>query len=101
VYGKIIHLKFHQKVFGKPRFNGGGETHPNSKKNKDNREGHSGYLSNKKDKIKSGWQNEIDKREQLELAPLDSFVIPVFLKINPDILGNDFDLKEFGIEVIS
>jgi hypothetical protein len=28
-------------------------------------------------------------------------VIPVFLKINPDILGNDFDLKEFGIEVIS
>lgn len=98
---KFPHLKFHQKVFGKPRFNGGGETHPNSKKNKDNRQGHFGYLSGKTDKIKSDWQSEIDKREQLELAPLESAVIPIFLKINPDIIGNDFDLKQFGIEVIS
>ncbi len=98
---KFPHLKFHQKVFGKPRFNGGGETHPNSKKNKDHRQGHFGYLSHKTDKIKSDWQGEIDKREQLELAPLDSTVIPIFLKINPDIIGNDFDLKQFGIEVIS
>lgn len=98
---RFPHLKFHQKVFGKPRFNGGGETHPNSQKNKDNRQGHFGYLSGKTDKIKSDWQNEIDKREQLELAPLDSAVIPIFLKINPDIIGNDFDLKQFGIEVIS
>ena len=62
---KFPHLKFHQKVFGKPRFNGGGETHPNSQNNKDNRQGHFGYLSGKTDKIKSDWENQIDKREQL------------------------------------
>src|SRR6478609_7797578 len=98
---KFPHLKFHQKIFGKPRFHGGGGTHPNSKKNKDNREGHFGYLSGKTDKLRTDWLNEIDKREQFKLAPLDSAVIPIFLKINPKLIGNDFDLKEFGIEVIS
>lgn len=98
---RFPHLKFLQKVTGKPRFSGGGKTHPNSKKNKNNRQGHFDYLFDKTYKIKSDWQSEIDKREQLELAPLDSAVIPIFLKINPSKIGNEFDLKQFGIEVIS
>ncbi|MFC6098357.1 S8 family peptidase [Flavobacterium qiangtangense] len=98
---KFPHLKFHQKVFGKPRFHGGGGTHPNSKKNKDDRKGHFGYLSGRTSQIKSDWANRINEREEHDLAPLDADVIPIFLKINPDLIGNDFDLKQFGIEVIS
>lgn len=98
---KFPHLKFLQKVTGKPRLHGGGKQNPQSAKNKDNRQGHFGYLSGKTSQIKSDWQNEINQREQLDLAPLDADVIPIFLKINPDLIGYDFDLKQFGIEVIS
>jgi hypothetical protein len=96
---KFPHLKFLQKVTGKPRLHGGGKPNPQSAQNKDNREGHFGYLSGKTSQIKSEWQNEINQRE--DLAPLDADVIPIFLKINPDLIGYDFDLKQFGIEVIS
>ncbi len=98
---KFPHLKFLQKVTGKPRYNGMRPPSPRSLKNKDDRQGHFGYLSGKTSLIKSDWQNEINQREQLDLAPLDANVIPIFLKINPDLIGYDFDLKQFGIEVIS
>lgn len=98
---RFPHLKFLQKVVGKPRLHGGGNPNPLSAQNKDNRQGHFGYLSGRTSQIKSDWQNEIDKRERLNLAPLDADVIPIFLKINPDLIGYDFDLKQFGIEVIS
>ncbi|SEN62337.1 Subtilase family protein [Flavobacterium sp. CF108] len=98
---RFPHLKFLQKVVGKPRLHGGGEQHPISLENKNNRQQHFGYLSNQTSKMKSDWQNKIDNREGLNLAPLDADVIPIFLKINPDLIGYDFDLKLFGIEVIS
>ena len=98
---KFPHLKFLQKVTGKPRLHGGGKQNLQSAQNRDNRQGHFGYLSGRTSQIKSDWQNEINQREQLDLAPLDADVIPIFLKINPDLIGYDFDLKQFGIEVIS
>ncbi len=98
---RFPHLKFLKKVTGKPRLNGGGKSNLQSKLNKENRPSHSGYLSDKTTKLKTDWQKEINKRDQLGLAPLDSEVIPVFLKLNPSLIGYDFDLKQFGIEVIS
>jgi len=98
---RFPHLKFLQKIVGKPRLHGGGETNPISLQNKNNKPGHFGYLSDKTSRLKSDWQNEIDKRKRFNLAPLDADIIPIFLKINPDLIGYDFDLKLFGIEVIS
>nr|WP_294928993.1 S8 family peptidase [uncultured Flavobacterium sp.] len=98
---RFPHLKFLQKVTGKPRLHGGGAPNEQSLRNKENRSGHFGYLSGRTTKLKTDWQNQINKREELQLAPLDADVIPIFLKINPDIIGYDFDLKQFGIEVIS
>ncbi len=98
---KFPHLKFLQKVTGKPRLHGGGNPNPRSEENKNNKQGHFGYLSGQTNQIKTNWQGEINKRAELNLAPLDKDIIPVFLRINPDIITYDFDLKQFGIEVIS
>lgn len=98
---RFPHLKFLQKVIGKPRLHGGGEPNPLSIQNKNNRQGHFGYLSGRTSQIKSDWEIQIGRREELGLAPLDADIIPIFLKINPDLVTYDFDLKQFGIEVIS
>lgn len=98
---RFPHLKFLQKVTGKPRLNGGGAPNPHTLQNKENRQGHFGYLSGRTSQIKTEWDNQINQREQQDLAPLDSDIIPIFLKINPDLILYDFDLKLFGIEVIS
>ena len=98
---KFPHLKFVQKVIGKPRLYGGGETSERTAKNKDNRQGHSNFLFNKTGNIKKDWNTMLSERKEQGLAPIDSEVVPIFLQINPDILTNDFDLKQFGIEIIS
>lgn len=98
---KFPHLKFLQKIAGKPRYNGGGKSKEQSKQNKANRAGHSGYLFGRTTEIKDGWDHRMQRREELHLAPLDPDVIPVFLKVNPSMVGYGFDLKEFGIEIIS
>lgn len=98
---RFPHLKFLQKVVGKPRLNGGGAPNPQTLHNKENRQGHFGYLSRRTSQIKTEWDNQMNQREQQDLAPLDSDIIPIFLKINPDLILYDFDLKLFGIEVIS
>jgi len=98
---RFPHLKFLQKVKGKPRLHGGGNSSPRSEENKTNKQRHFGYLSNQTNQIKIAWQDENNRRAELNLAPLDKDVIPIFLKINPDIITYDFDLKPFGIEVIS
>jgi len=95
------HLKFIQKVVGKPRLHGGGETHPTSVKNKSNRVEHSDFLKERASNIKQRWVEMISNRKKQELAPIDPKTIPVFLKINPDIITSDFDLAKFGIEIIS
>lgn len=95
------HLKFIQKIIGKPRLHGGGGTHPTSAHNKSNRQGHSNLLSEKTSSIKQRWVEMLSEREQQELAPIDAQTIPVFLKINPEKITSDFDLEKFGIEIIS
>ena len=96
------HLKFIQKLTGKPRFHGGSTTNKKSKENKKNRRAHSNDLSLKTTGIKAEWSAEYAKREDQNLAPIDEEIIPVFLQINPDLLNNlSFDLQSFGIEIIS
>ena len=98
---RFPHLKFLQKVSGKPRLRGGGTPNPHSEENKRNKSGHSGYLSSKTSQLKDQWYSEFGNRENNDLAPIDADIIPIFLKINPDLISYDFDLKQFGIEIIS
>ena len=95
------HLKFIQKVIGKPRLHGGGDAHPTSVNNKSNRQGHSNFLSERTSNIKQRWVEMLSEREEQELAPINTEIIPVFFKISPDILSSDLDLTQFGIEIIS
>lgn len=95
------HLKFIQKITGTPKLHGNGETNPQTLANKQNREGHSRFLKRSTNTLKTNWLGTIQERAELNLPPLDSDTIPVFLQINPDILTSDFDLEKFGIEIIS
>jgi hypothetical protein len=95
------HLKFAQKVTGKPRFFGGGENEI-SKRNAENRQGHSSFLSQKANVVKSDWEFSLLFREIDDLAPINDEIVPVFIQINPDLLNiPGFDLQAFGIEIIS
>ncbi|SMP16364.1 S8 family peptidase [Chryseobacterium profundimaris] len=98
---KFPHLQFFQKVSGKPRLNGGPNYNPITEGNKRNRGRHSRNLLNKTTQLKTDWNNELSVRQQNGLAPLDADIIPIFLKVNPKLVNTDFDLKQFGIEIIS
>lgn len=99
---KLPHLKFVQKLLGNPRLHGGGGQSPRTKENKKNRKGHSSYLFEKANKLRDSWVINVSKREELNLAPLDNDIIPVFLQTDPDLLADiSFDLQKFGIEIIS
>ncbi|MEN2398325.1 S8 family peptidase [Flavobacterium sp. MC2016-06] len=98
---RFPHLKFLQKITGKPRLNYVPNPNETTQKNLNNRVEHYGYLSQKTSSLKASWLEEVSQRENNDLPPLDKNVIPIFLQINPDLIGNDFDLKSFGIEIIS
>ena len=98
---KFPHLRFVQKITGKPRLHGGGEPNPQTEFNKNNRGSHYGNLSGRMGQISAAWSENIELRANQELPPLDGNVVPIFLQINPEVLGTDFDLKAYGIEVIS
>lgn len=95
------HLNFIQKIAGLPRLFGGGGPNEISEHNKQNRQGHSNFLSKNTAKVKENWSFTISKRENQNLAPLDDNVIPLFLHLNPDLLTSGFDLKCLDIEIIS
>ncbi len=95
------HLKFIQKIIGKPRLFGGGAPNENTEANKQNRHGHSTVLSQKISKLKEGWIKSLHEREAEGLAPLELNVIPIYLQINPDLINSEFDLQSFEIEIIS
>ncbi len=96
------HLKFTGKLVGKPRIRGFGEPNPLTAANKNNRLGHSGFLSDKTTNIKRDWENDINNRNLDEFAPLNAEVVPIFIKINPELLNDpEFDLQKFGIEIVS
>ncbi len=94
------HLKLIQKIEGKPRFHGGGES-PQTELNKANRAGHSSSLQKCIDKTKDEWDLSFDQRDDLELATLDKDIKPIFLQVNPNIINTEFDLESFEIEIIS
>lgn len=95
------HLKFVQKISGKPRFHGGGAENPITKDNKNNRQKHSDFLKQKTGNLKSDWHNSLKNRQSEGLADIDESTTPVFIQINPDLINAEFDLESFGIEVIS
>ncbi len=95
------HLKFVQKISGKPRYHGGGAENPITKDNKDNRQRHSNFLRQKTGKLKSDWLNSFKTRQSEGLAAIDENTTPIFLQINPDLINAEFDLESFGIEIIS
>ena len=96
------HLRFVQKLTGTPRFSGGGNPNPITERNKQNRQQHSNQLFAGTDNVKSAWEQDYDRRDDLDLAPLDEEVIPIFLQIDPSLLNDvAFDLQAFGIEVLS
>lgn len=99
---KFPHLKFSENLIGKARFSGGGNHHPISLRNKNNRKEYSQTLLGKTNQLNSEWQNHISERENQNLAPLDVNIEPIFLKINPSLLEDlGFDLESFQIEIIS
>ncbi len=95
------HLKFINKIEGKPRVRGGGGTHEISQKNKDNRQNHRDNLFFATNNIKNDWSSSIIQRENESFAYLDPEIIPIFLQINPSSINSFFDLKYLGIEIIS
>lgn len=95
------HLKFVQKLTGKPRVWGGGGDNPTTAFNKQNRQAHSTNLLQQTAQLKTDWNTSLSTREKEQLAPLNSDIVPLFLQINPDILNAGFDLQALGIEIIS
>jgi hypothetical protein len=98
---QFSHLKFIQKISGKPRFLGGGTENPISKQNKEDRHIHSNFLNQSTNKIKSDWHNSFRSRKSEGLAYIEENTTPIFLKINPELINAEFDLESFGIEIIS
>jgi Subtilase family len=96
------HLKIVQKLEGKARFTPGGKPSIITQEKLNDRQRHSGTLSQKTQTIKSDWSNDFLNRTRLELAPIDEDIIPVFIQINPELLNNiEFNLQAFGIEILS
>lgn len=95
------HLKFVQKIEGKPRLRGGGGENPRTEENKANRRSHSEKLQRWITEVKSNWNKSFIEREQNNLADLNEEVQPIFLQVNPDIINIEFNLDQFGIEIIS
>lgn len=99
---KFPHLKFSENLVGRARFTRGGEIDPQSQQNKQNRLGYSRELLEKTNLLNKEWARHLSEREEMNLAPLDNDITPVFIQINPDLFSNlTFDLSSFGIEIIS
>ena len=95
------HLNFIKKLSGRPRFFGGGGNE-RTKYNKEHRKEHSSNLSKQTNILRSQWLGDFEKREKEGKAPIEEEVVPVFLHINPALLGDmEFSLHKFGIEIIS
>jgi len=98
---KFPHLKFIQRLEGRPRYHGGSRPNPQTQYNKENRRSHSGYLQDAVSNINSRWHDDFNNREEAELASLDENVQPIFIQVNPDLINAEFNLETFNIEIIS
>lgn len=96
------HLKFLQKLEGKPRYRGGLNKNLISDNNRSDRQGHAGRLSKSATNARDRWVEDFTDREERGFAPLDPTVQPVLIQINPDLLNDPaLDLLSFNIEIIS
>ncbi|MGV8093218.1 MAG: S8 family peptidase [Mangrovibacterium sp.] len=95
------HLRFVQKVIGKPRYFPVVSPNERSEQNKKNREKHGSGLFGRTSGLSQEWERDLSEREKEGLPPLNKDVIPVFLQINPDLITNIFELENLGIEIIS
>jgi len=84
---QFSHLRFIQTLTGKAKFSGGGGSNPTTVKNKANRHSHSSILRASTSKIQSDWLNDFSKRKELDLAPLDKNIVPLYIQINPELLN--------------
>lgn len=97
------HLRLFQKLEQKHKPTGGGSSKPlqTTLDNKNNPEVHANKLRQQADTIVNDWENALTARQQAGLPTLpDADVIPLFLKIDPNVLPVDA-LLSFGIHVIS
>jgi hypothetical protein len=96
------HLRLVQKITGKPRFFGGGSESKITKANKEDRHNHYRSLRSQIESVGKDWTSSLARREKQNLAQLNAEIVPIFLKINPSLLGLvNFDLSDLGIEIIS
>jgi hypothetical protein len=95
------HLQFIQQVTGEPRINGRGSLSPQSIENQADRPAHVQRLTAHVNQVKTAWVATLREREDEGLPELEQNVIPVFLRVDPKTVRNDFNLHHFEIEVIS
>ncbi|AZJ33994.1 S8 family peptidase [Tenacibaculum singaporense] len=96
------HLNFSEKIVGRARYNGGPRPSQQTDDNKNNRTGHSSFLTGKTSNLKQSWVEHNKSRQEKNLAPLNPEIQPIFLQINPDLLADiQFDLENLNIEIIS
>lgn len=95
------HLKLVTKKTGQAVLAGGGRDPEETRRNKNDRIGHSSRLSNSLANLRSNWNANFNQRSSQGLAELDNETLTAFFKINPNLLLPTFDLELFGIEIIS
>lgn len=95
------HLPLKDSFKGDFRFKGTSrKPNPRTLENRNNSRDHGAFLGGNSNAVKERYQNELAKRTQEGLPPLDGNIIPVFLQVDPD--GFDIEaLKGFGIEIIA
>lgn len=101
---RFPHLGITVLINGKPRRHGGGPKNPTSEHNKRNRVEHSNRLKHSISSVDSNWKDVMEERISKGLTPLPDNVIPLFLRINPDLVKTEVDLKSlktYGLEIIS
>ncbi len=95
------HLKLVTKETGQAVLAGGGRDPEETRRNKNDRIGHSSRLSNSLANLRSNWNANFNQRTSQGLAELDSETLTAFFKINPNLLLPTADLELYGIEIIS
>lgn len=98
---QFSHLRFIQKVEGKPRYLGGPNYNEQTEENRNDRKGHSKRLQSSLSRINESWHKDFNERITQNLALIEENVQPIFIQVNPDIINAEFNLESFGIEIIS
>lgn len=76
------------------------QPNPRTAENRKNKGAHGAYIKHNAGSVKDWYLNELAKRSEEGLPPLDEKTIPVFLQVDPDAFDIEA-LKGFGIEIIA